>query len=359
MDREPPIARRGVRAAYVVLTHTDWPQVERLLGAIRASSPGAFILVAHDNRATRFPHHFEDPGVELFEHGLATDWGSWELVEATLRAFEHARNRADPDLVVLVSGQDYPIRRLSDWEAEVLASDRWVGAAEALQYTPHWGRRRGQGRDELTRYTHWWFQTPAARRGVRFDGRIGRWLQRVREAIALRTEPLLSVRFVTRGRGVFWGIRRPTPFSQKRPCYYGSQWIALPRTELDHLLDQDLAPGSRLRGFYRRTVIPDESALVTPLSWRSVPADLSPVTHVRWDHALDQPAICVIEDLEQLVRSGSPFCRKIDPVISASLIDELDRRLSRTEPSQPAESLSRVRRAPQVERSPGSPREPH
>ena len=318
---------RPARTAYVVLTHRDWPQVERLVRAILASSPDAFVLVAHDGRTTSFPAELDDARVEIVEHGLATDWGSWELVEATLRAFEHARQRADPALAVLVSGQDYPVRRLVDWEAEVLAAESWVGTGERLDYVPHWGRRRGEGRGELTRYTHRWFQTPLARRGIRFSGRIGRSLRRVRGAVALRAEPLLGVRVVTRGRGVFWGIRRPTPFSPERPCFYGSQWVAVRRPELDRLLDEDLAPGSPLRRFYRHTVIPDESALVTPLSWRAAPSALPPVTHVTWDAELDQPTVCSLDDLEELVSSGSAFCRKVDPVVSAGLMDELDRRI--------------------------------
>ena len=316
-----------VGTAYVVLTHKDWPQVERLVRAILASSPEAFVLVAHDNRVVRFPSGMDDPRVEVFEHGLATDWGSWELVEATLRSFEQVRRRADPSLVVLVSGQDYPVRPLVDWEAEVLASGSWVGAAEELHYTPRWGRQRGEGQDTLTRYTHRWFQTPFARRGIRFGGRVGRVLRRVRGVVALRTEPLLSVRVVTRGRGVFWGIRRRTPFSPERPCYTGSQWVALRRPELDQLLDVDLAAGSQLRRFYRRTVIPDESALVTPLSWHAEPAGLPSVTRVVWDSTLDQPTVCTIDDLEELVRSASAFCRKVDPVVSAALMDELDLRI--------------------------------
>lgn len=315
-----------IRTAYVVLTHKDWPQVERLIRAIRASSPTAFVLISHDNRATRFPTSADDPRVEILEHCLETDWGSWELVEATLRSFEYVRQRVDPELVVLVSGQDYPVRRLVDWETEVLAAAGWVGTAEKLHYEPHWGPRRGEGQDTLTRYTHRWFQTPLARRGIRLSGRVGRSLRRLRGAVALRAEPVLSVRVVTRGRGVYWGIRRRTPFSSEQPCYYGSQWVALPRAELDRLLGEDLAPGSRLRQFYRGTVIPDESTLVTPLSWRAPPSGLAPVTHVTWDQELDQPSVCSLDDLDDVMSSGSAFCRKVDPVLSADLMNELDRR---------------------------------
>lgn len=321
-------AEPTIRTAYVVLTHADWPQTERLVRAIRRSSPGSYVLVWHDERMTQFPGAVEDPGVEICAHGLATDWGSWELVEATLLAFEHVRERVDPALVVLVSGQDYPVRRLAEWEAEAIASESWVGDAMPLRYTPRWGRRRGEGRDEYTRYTHRWFQTPFARLGIRLRGAAGDRLRQVRAALALRLEPVLSVRVVSRGRGVFWGVRRRTPFSAEHPCHLGSQWLALPRPLLDRLLDKDLAPGSRLRRFYRRTIIPDESALVTPLSWRAKPAPLPPVTYALWDAEQDRPVTWSIDDLDALERSGSPFCRKLDPVTSADLLDELDRRIA-------------------------------
>ena len=247
-----------------------------------------------------------DPRVEVFEHGLATDWGSWELVEATLRSFEHVRRRADPALVVLVSGQDYPVRRLVDWEAEVLAAGRWVGAAEELRYTPHWGRRRGEGQDTLTRYTHRWFQTPLARRGIRLGGRIGRLLRRVRGGVALRTEPLLSVRVVTRGRGVFWGIRRRTPFSPERPCYSGSQWVALRPTR--SWITCSTKTSLPVRSSAASTGIrssPTSPRWSRPLSWQAEPSGFRQSHTSSWDPALDQPTVCTLDDLDELVRSGS------------------------------------------------------
>ena len=194
--------------------------------------------------------------------------------------------------------------------------------AEPIAYAPRWGRRRGTGTDTLTRYEYRWFRTPAALVGIHLTGRIGDFLRRTRDAVALRTEPLLSVRNVTRGRGVYWGIRRiPSPFGAATPCWYGSQWLALRRRELDRLLDVDLAPGSQLQRLYRRSIIPDESAMVTPLGWRSPPSPLPPVSHMVWDVTLDEPTAWTLDDLETLLASGSPFCRKVDPVASATLLD--------------------------------------
>ncbi|GAA1059038.1 hypothetical protein [Agromyces bracchium] len=310
----------------MILSHKDWAQVSRLAAAILASSPDARVLIAHDARREPFPRHDPDSRIEIVEHGLPADWGSWELVEAMLSALATARERTDPDLVCLISGQDYPVRPLEDWEDEAMAADGWIGEAEPLRYTPRWGRRRGTGSDTLTRYEYRWFRTPAARLGIRLTGRGGEFLRRVRDAVALRMEPLFSVRTVTRGRGVHWGLRRmPSPFNPQRPCWYGSQWLALRRPELDRLLDTDLAPGSRLRRLYRRTIIPDESAFVTPLAWHGPPAELPPVSHSVWDVARDEPTTWTLHDLGTLTASGSPFCRKVDPIASAPLLDALDR----------------------------------
>ncbi|RXZ50144.1 hypothetical protein [Agromyces binzhouensis] len=335
MARNPDsrgVVDRPIRTVYVVLTHDDWGQAERLVRAIRSSSPEAHVIVAHDARTTRFPSEVDDARVEVFEHGLATDWGSWELVEATLLAFGRARDLVDPDLVCLVSGRDYPIRRLDEWEAEAVATGGWIGDARELRYTPHWGRRRGEGDDQLTRYTYRWFRSPAAMAGLRpGDGAANRLWRRIRGAVALRLEPVLGVRIVTRGRGLHYGIRRlRTPFSAERPCFGGSQWIALGRRELDRLLDEDLAPGSPLRRLYRHSVIPDESALVTALSWHAPPNGMPPVTQVTWDVEADRPTTRTLDDLDVLRASGSPFCRKVDPRRSATLMDALDRSIRAT-----------------------------
>ena len=312
----------GTRTTYVVLTHGDWPQVRRLAGAILASSPEARIVLAHDARREQFPASVGDPRIDVFCHGRESDWGSWELVEATLDAFARARDRFDPQLVCLISGSDYPVRSLPEWEGEALAATSWIGTAEPLRYTPRWGLRRGEGDDRWTRYAYRWYRSPFRR-----PAGPPPWCVRIRGAIMLRLEPMIGLRIVSRGRGVHYGVRRlPAPFTRSQPAYLGSQWLAVRRPELDRLLDRDFRPGAPLRRIYRRSIIPDESALVTALSRVAPPSDLPPVTYVRWDAAADAPVTWTLADLDELRAAGSPFCRKVDPIGSAGLMDELDRR---------------------------------
>ncbi|MDR2998289.1 MAG: hypothetical protein LBU78_09235 [Microbacterium sp.] len=323
------------RAVYVVLTHRDWPQVHRLSRAILTSSPDARVVIMHDSRRERFPSYADDERIQIIDHGLACDWGSWELVEAALRGFAIARDEHDAQLVALISGQDYPTRPLGLWEDEALAAQSWIGEARPLAYRPRWGRRYGEGDDRLTRYAYRWFRSPAEilrprmPRWARLPEPVNRFWQRARRAVTLRLEPMLSLRVVARGKGVHYGIRRfPEPFPAGHECWFGAQWVAVRRPELDRLLDVDLVEGSALRRVYRRSIIPDESALVTPLARRSPAAAMPPATLQRWDDTLDGGLTFTIDDLDEIVASGAPFCRKVDATASAELMDALDRRLA-------------------------------
>lgn len=71
---------------YVVLAHDPGPQTTRLVHAILRSSPAGRVLVALDGRGGAELSTSDDPRIEVLVHGYASDWGSWELVEATLEA---------------------------------------------------------------------------------------------------------------------------------------------------------------------------------------------------------------------------------------------------------------------------------
>ncbi|GAA2493512.1 hypothetical protein [Terrabacter carboxydivorans] len=304
-------------AAYVVLSHTEGGQVTRLVHALLRSSPEATVFVTHDARRVPAPV-IDDERVHVVSHGRPTDWGSWELVEVTLEAMRTARDTVDPDLVVLVSGQCYPARPLAEWEHDLVAAGGWQGTARPLSYEPAWGRRRGSGDDDLTRYVYRWHAVPGLDRMLR-----ARLTGRALWALALRAEPLLSLRVVARGRGAHVGVRRRMP-SPRAAVHLGSQWLAVDREGLRLVLEQ-LAPGSPLRRVYERSIIADESALQTVLArWRP-PTVARPVSFSVWQPEQDTTRTLGLDDRDEIRSSGSPFCRKVHTVRSAELMEALDR----------------------------------
>ena len=303
---------QGWRTAYLVLTHTDAAAVVRLVPSLKAAKDQEF-----DEDDTEFFHG---------DRGLATDWGSWELVEATLGAVAQARAFADPDFFVLVSGQDYPARHLGTWEDEVRAAGGgWIGRPRPLRYRPTWGRRPGVGDDDLTRYSfRWWPLPPAvARMGRRFPERARHGAARVRDAVLLRAAPVVAVRFVSRGRGAHLGLPRSRRALGGRVFVKCDQWIAFDR-DLAAVVLRDLAAGMPLRRLFERSIIPDESAIQTAVHAVEPPTIPHPVSFVRWLPSLDRPAVLTLADLPELQASRSPFCRKVSSGHSADLLAALD-----------------------------------
>ena len=309
----------------MILSHTLPRQVERLAQAIRDSSKASAVLVVHDARASESPRPAADR-VHVLAHDLDTDWGSWEIVEATLLGLREARRRFDPAMVAIVSGQDYPTRSLSQWEAGFLARGGWQGRADPLVYRPRWGRPYGAGDDEFTRYAYSWRRLPWGRTLGTSALMPVRLLREGLFKAGHYLEPAISVRTLPRGRGLHVGRRwfRP-PFDGATRMMKGSQWLALDRAALDHVLQRD-GQDRHLRRTYERSVIPDEGYLQTMLAaWRPA-QDGPPLAYVCGPRDGSDPGILDLRDLPDIEDAGSPFCRKVAPGASDELMAVLDAR---------------------------------
>lgn len=319
-----PSAGHARRAAYVVLSHRYTDQVSQLVDATIRLSPSSGVLVYHDARACP-PPVLDHPNVRVVAHRTAADWGSWELVESTIAAMGIAVRTFDPEMLVLVSGQDHPTRNLAHWERDFFATGGgWIGEAHHLVYKPRWGKPYGVGDDDLTRYIYRWYRVP----GSRWLGR-SEWAPAVAARSLLMkvghyAEPAVSVRNAARGRGIHLGLRAIRgPLGRRRPCYKGSQWLAIERSHWDEMLHRHHYD-VELRAAYRRSIIPDESYLQTILMSLGPPQTGPPLTYVDWRVAEDAPKSLSLEDLNRVLDSGSPFCRKIEPGISDALVERLD-----------------------------------
>lgn len=311
------------RRAYVLLSHRDPDLVERTARRIRASSPGAEILILHDDRSAPAPA--AAAGVTVRTHGLRTDWGSWDIVEAMLAGLRWAHHEVAAELVLIISGQDYPTRPLRAWEDELLASGAHAClVSRPLRYQPKWGTTLGVGDDDLTRYAYRWWNLRRLASLPSGPASIRRHARRVRDGIFLRLEPVVGYREVARGRGAFLGVRRlRSPFSAARPCWKGSQWMALDSVALAEVLDLLTAHPS-LTQIYRHTVIPDESLIQTVLGWSGLPVRQAEVTYADWPDPREAPRVLTLDDLPAIVEAGTPFCRKVDTRHSSELLDALD-----------------------------------
>ena len=297
--------------AYLITSHALPQQVLRLARALRAGSPSAPIVIHHDDRWTRLDEAALAAlgGVELVRPPVAVQWGWGSQLEMLLRCLRWLLDRVAFDWVVVLSGQDYPIRPPADVERDLLASpfDGYVEGGEVAP--PRWTRAPA---DEFARrYFYRYRVIPAPPAPLR------RAVAAARPLLVLRDMPW----------GVLLGRRCRTPFSSALPCRRGSDWLSLSRRAVELVSEQARARPDLVR-HYERTVVPTESFPHTVL--HAAP-ELRLSTGTRrftsWMPGAQHPDVLRSSDLERILASGCDFARKFDVTVDARVLDEIDERV--------------------------------
>lgn len=217
-------------------------------------------------------------------------WGTYGIVSATLAGMRAALD-AGADYVLVVSGQDYPIKPIEALREHLARS---CGAAFMLYFglpNPEWAVRDA-GLWRLNR-RHF---------------RIGRWELQVPN----RWTPFVPLRQMPQGQ---------RPFA-------GSNWWSLPSDCVRYLLDL-LDQHPEFARFYRRAALPAESLFHTlllngPLRDRVVFNDLR---YIVWRPGAAHPETLDERHLESLALSPAFIARKFDAARAPGVLDLIDERM--------------------------------
>jgi hypothetical protein len=278
--------------AYVILSYRSPDVLARLVRTLRAGSPHATIAVHPDARRCPRPPL---PGAQPVEPAWAVEWGHGSQLAAVLRCLRWALARSDFDWLVLLSGQDYPVRPVAAIEAALAAAgaDAFI---ETLPVEPL-RLRRGRVGEFARRYHYRWGRLPA----------------RLASAAA-RTDPLVQVRRLP--SGVHAGV--PAPL--RIPVFHGSDWFTLSRRAVEAVVSAP--PGLERR--FERTIVPTEAFVQTVLANRRE-LRLAPGNrrYARFDRpSSPRPRVLGLSDLDAALASGADFARKFDDV---TVLDAIDR----------------------------------
>lgn len=107
---------------YVVLAHTDPSGLLRLVRRLRELSPTCDVVVRYHRPDYLDPAAVRAAGAVPLRSRVDVRWGDWTQVQMVLGALAFARGVSDAAWFVDISGQDYPIRDLAAWEAQVRAA---------------------------------------------------------------------------------------------------------------------------------------------------------------------------------------------------------------------------------------------
>lgn len=271
--------------AVVILSHRDADLLRRSVGRI-LDGRDTVVVVHHDPRGPE-PALPRSDRVVLVPDAEPCDWGRMNLARATLRGLQHA-HRIVPELswALLVSGQDYPCRRMTSIEDEL---------ATTLA-------------DAFVRH----FVVPPRH----VDGEHP-WQTRTRQRYLHR------VRLPFTHRGL--PFPRMHRFRAGTHLFVGDMWVNLSAAALDHLLLQRERLGFVER-YLARSPVPDEALIPTLLL--NDAGHLQMVNdrrrYIRWTEGAKHPATLSLEDVPKAVASSAFFARKVDSRTTPEVLDAFD-----------------------------------
>lgn len=279
--------------AFVVLAHKRPDQVGRLVDRL---APNPVLLHVDTAVGDASPFAVAARGDVTMLPRHRSGWASWGIVAAILEGMRAAVRRTDWSHLMVLSGQDYPLRdgpglaSFLDGHAETSFMARWPLPSRL------WGRDGGMHR---LRYAH---------------------------------RPV-------RGRRVFLPLRRRLP--RGIPPFGGSMYACLNREAVEAVLAFVDARPDVVR-FYRRSWIPDEMFVPTAVMSSAAATTVAneSLTFIRWSQVGGaHPDVLGAADLEALVEaSRGPsevggygrrklFARKFDADVDDRILDLLDQRL--------------------------------
>jgi hypothetical protein len=331
-----PAGQAPRRLGYAVLSHRDPPQVERVVDRLVAGDDDVLVMIRHDPFALAGSRPFSraawsGPASERVVGGASlaadrvtvvdatrpTGWGTFAFTESLLEAMRWAVGPAGRDWLIVLSGQDYPARPLSQLGEHLAAAgaDAFLEVAAIGDGRVPSGRRDAGA--ELYRYRYA-VGPPAAL----LPSRCVAWLLR-----ASGRQRFVSVQRNPRTDRLLIGYRSPgSPFSRAFPPVKGRTWFAVNRRAIERILSFVGAHPGYVR-HYRRTFFSSESFFHTILlndpRLRIHQTDLH---YEQWGAHDPSPETLGPEDLPEIRRSGAFFVRKVDAT-SGPLLDLLDREL--------------------------------
>ncbi len=310
------------RHCYLILSHRNVRQIARLTGTLLSGSPGSEVVVCHDVGGCVL-RPSDVPGCRVVPTREHVRRSEWSLAQAYLDAVSTlAELGVEYEWLTYISGQDYPIRPLREYEAfvEQAGVDGFMTYGDVLGPDNPFAPRRHQGR---RRYYYRYRRLPDAWQP---------WLRRFRFLNGWTGAWHLHWTY-----GAYIGTRvRQHPFTAAFRCYAGSMWHTLNRRCVEYLRTH-VVEGAPAREHFTQTMVPDEAVAQTFL-----------VNSGRFTFCRDNlrfvdssgsvtgsPRVFGIEDFERLVKSGKFFARKFDMETDAQVLGLLDERMAQVESAVP------------------------
>ncbi|AMJ62545.1 beta-1,6-N-acetylglucosaminyltransferase [Bosea sp. PAMC 26642] len=311
-----------MRIAYVLQTFRALDQIRKLVSALKRDRTDNVIVVSHNGPPDELAALRAMVGVD---HVIPSPGGRarFTVIDGLISTMRWLENsEAGFDWLVVLSGQDYPIRPLpelatrlgeTEYDAHFYHFDA-LDPVQARSGPMSWPPREVKNR-YLFRYA---LLKPFTSPTERMIYKIPRHLLELTDNYRLES-----------GYGLCWG-RKPdkTPFGPDFSLIGGSYWMTINRRCVKALLDfVDERPD--ITAYFRDLIAPEEafiqSVLVNDKRLNISPTELRYFDFMNSEHG--RPKTFGGDDIEMLRESGCYFARKFDETENPGILELVDSKL--------------------------------
>ena len=284
--------RQKVKIAHLILVHHLPHQVLRLVNSIQHPGADIFIHVDAKSDLKPFEEIFKIKNVYCIDNRTKVYWGTYSIIEATLRSFETVlKQNTDYSYINLLSGSDYPLKPIEEFHSflETHPGKAFFYYKDILKDWPN-------GIDRTKKY----FLADYMRKG---SFKIAAFINLFLPA-------------------------RKVPHNFKLLGH--SQWFTITPQHARYLIDY-IASHPEVKRYFRLSFAPDEFMFPTilyssPLKNTIVNDNLR---YIDWSENKNNPKTLTTHDAAQLLKSGKFFARKFDTQQNTTILDYLDKYILR------------------------------
>lgn len=272
--------------AHLILVHSKPQQLDRLVKCLTYKNDVVFIHVDKKSNQTDFEFSLNHQKNIFFVHNrVDVKWGSYSMVQATVNGFkEIIASGLNVDYVNLLSGQDYPLKSMADFN-DFLTKNPGKAFMHCLDIENEWTEAIFRVREY--NFNDW-----------EFPGKY-------------RLQQLIN----------FFMPKRKMP--EDMVAVGRSQWFTISLIHVVFLVNR-LEAGPHLVRFFKLTWASDEFIFQTLLFNSTFKKDIvgNNLRYIDWSEGLKNPKILTSIDFNAMVESGNFFARKFNE--NDTVLDMID-----------------------------------
>lgn len=300
-----------ITKTYIILAHKAPEQLKRLID--RINDKDSFFIIHIDKKSDieRFTECIRGHNIKFITNRINCLWGDFSQVIATINLMKEVVSSNSDGMVILMTGQDYPIKSLPEIN-HFLEENNEYNFIDTVPVENIWVSYK----DKIESYK---FNVSAERGHCVTFRKVSKASLR---SFLRREISLGQLLLLLKKRKLKLGLRQ----------YGGSAWWAFNYETLVKMLRFINDNYKQLYDYYKYTTCPDEiffQTIAQYLSEHDNSIKIAPsFTYVNWlrDTTSASPLIFTIDDLEELKSQPANrlFARKFDMTLDEKILDALD-----------------------------------